>query len=342
MDKIYTAFISSTFESLRSERNQVIDTLLDFRVLPIGMEHFTVSSSGNFSELAALIDDSDFFVLLLGRYYGSCDKDGVSWTEHEYKYARKKKKPILAIICDDLISNFDKAPESLSEQEQKQVEFGKRVEFAQKMSPEFGIEKIMRQFFSGYNYSKCAGWRRIDLTDEDLAEWRRKNKAFDLDGTWYHVHLSDEDENYIRIGSLTVHQDFSPNNYKTFTMTGGVNYSIDYYDTEKSEFKKNRMKSSTFTGNYNLGDNGEISGIFKVKRQFNGSFSSFEVHKGERRGIHNFNIDVNVLTQTTTHMDGEFHDEAPSPKMGRIFMFKDESERDRFLLENREDVIEKR
>lgn len=85
MNKVYTAFISSAFESLRDERNIVINALLDMRVLPIGMEHFTASSSGEFSDIQELIDESDFFIMLMGKFYGSCDKNGISWTEREYE-----------------------------------------------------------------------------------------------------------------------------------------------------------------------------------------------------------------------------------------------------------------
>ena len=66
MKKIYSAFVSSAFTSLRDERNQVIDVLLDFDILPIGMEHFTVSTNGNFSDIQEYIDDSDSFIMLLG------------------------------------------------------------------------------------------------------------------------------------------------------------------------------------------------------------------------------------------------------------------------------------
>lgn len=47
--KMYSAFISSVYESLEDERSQVIDCLLDFNVFPICMEHFTAASNKQFS-----------------------------------------------------------------------------------------------------------------------------------------------------------------------------------------------------------------------------------------------------------------------------------------------------
>lgn len=342
MNKIYTAFISSEFESLRDERKKVIDVLLDFRILPIGMEHFTVSTSGEFSDIQALIDESDFFIMLMGKNYGSCDGEGVSWTEREYEYAVLKNKPIVVILCDELIPNLDADSSTLTEQELKQVDFSKKISFARKVSAEFNIKTIVSQFLTTYNFARCVGWSRIEnlsFSEEQLKSWREENKVYNVGGIWHHVHLSDEDDTYIRVGTVTIHQDFSPDNFTVLHMDG-VNYSVEYYDSQKAVFKENKMKSSRFVGEYQLQKNGEIFGIFNSKRAFKGEFNSLEVNKGSRRGIHDFMIDV--YDQVTNRIDGEFHDEAPSPKMGRIFMFRNIEERNSFLLENREDVIEKR
>ena len=48
MPRMYSAFISSVYESLLDERDEVIKSLLDKRVFPICMEHFTVSASERF------------------------------------------------------------------------------------------------------------------------------------------------------------------------------------------------------------------------------------------------------------------------------------------------------
>ena len=340
--KIYTAFISSAFQSLRDERKVVIDTLLDCRVMPIGMEHFTVSTNGEFSDIEDLIDDSDFFILLLGRVYGSCDGEGISWTEREYLYATKKKKPTVAIICDELAAKLRMDEAELTEDERRQVAFCKRIPFAREATDEFGIRTIVSQFFKTYNYAKCIGWTRINDINKDeeaLRLWRESHKAFDLGGMWYHVHLSEDDESYIRIGTVMIEQDFSPDKYGSLCLKG-ENFSLLYYDTAKEEFREDRMKNSRFVGEYTLKENGEIFGIFTSRRAFNGTFNSQDVNRGARRGIHDFIVDI--FEEETTRIDGEFHDEAPSPKLGRIFLFRSQRERNEFLLAQREDYIEKR
>lgn len=340
MNKVYTAFISSAFESLRDERNIVIDSLLDLRILPIGMEHFTVSTNGEFSDIEELIDESDFFIMLMGKFYGSCDRNGISWTEREYEYAMEKGKPIVVILCDELVENLNKDKSVLSEDEKRQIEFKEKISFARAVSDEFPIKKIISQFFNS-NFAKCIGWTRIEntqLTPEQLEKWRDEHKVFDLRGNWFHVHLSEDDETYIRIGTINIEQDFSPDKYKSFHMEGN-NYNIIRYDTQKGAFVENRMKSSHFVGEYTLRENGEIFGIFNSRRTFDSSFSSKEV-KRTNRGIHDFNIDV--FQKETTFIEGEFHDEAPSPKLGRIFIFRNACDRDEFLLDNRSDVIERK
>ena len=343
MNKVYTAFISSAFESLRDERNIVIDSLLDLRILPIGMEHFTVSTNGEFSDIQELIDESDFFIMLMGKCYGSCDEKGISWTEREYEYAIEKGKPAVVIRCKELVENLEKDENLLSDDEKRQIEFSKKISFgARNVSDEFPIKTIIGQFFNTHNFAKCIGWTRIEntqMTAEQLEKWRDEHRAYDLGGSWYHVHLSEDDETYIRVGTIKIEQDFSPNEYKSLHMEG-LNYNVMYYDTQKGAFSENKLKYSKFVGEYTLQDNGEIFGIFNAKRMFNGSFNSHEVNKGTTRGIHDFTFDV--FGSQTDCLEGEFHDEAPSPKFGRIFVFRNMSDRDEFLLDIRSDVIERR
>ncbi|MBQ8406462.1 MAG: DUF4062 domain-containing protein, partial [Clostridia bacterium] len=165
--KMYSAFVSSVFESLRDERSTVIDCLLDNKVFPVCMEHFTVSTSGKFSDIEEKIDDSDFFILLLGKHYGSQDDEGVSWTEREYDYAVSRKKEILVLICDELAENRKKDYASLSKDEQCQVDFANKISFARTVTDELTIPKIMRQYFSQIDFHKLVGWtRNADLLKE--------------------------------------------------------------------------------------------------------------------------------------------------------------------------------
>ncbi len=342
--KIYTAFVSSVFSNLRSERDAVIDSLLDFRILPIGMEHFTVSTNGNFSDIEELIDDADFFIMIMGAEYGSTDENGISWTEREYKYATKKGKQIIAITSADLARVKKLDDSQLTDSQRAQVRFANSVPFPREVTEEFSVKTIVMQFFSNYNFEKCTGWTRIHegISGAELDKWRNDNRIFDIGGAWYHVHLSEEDDSYIRIGTVQIRQDFSPNKFGSLTMDG-QNYSVSYYDEASGTLKENRMKSSRFVGEYTMRENGEIFGIFNAVRMFQGAFNSIDVQKGNHRGIHDMLIDLSQpMTAQTNFIEGEFHDEAPSPKMGRLFLFREQRDRDAFVIENRSDYVEKK
>lgn len=340
--KMYSAFISSVFESLRDERSVVIDCLLDNKVFPVCMEHFTVSTSGKFSDIEEKIDDSDFFILLLGRYYGSCDDEGVSWTEREYDYAVSRKKEILVLICDELLENKNKDYHSLSQDEQKQLDFASKISFARTITDELTIPKIMRQYFSQIDFQKLVGWtRNADKVkqEEIRKKWREEHKAYDISGDWYHVHLSEDDETYVRVGTLKILQNYDKDTYHTFEIEG-VNYSVKYYDENANKLSEDVLKCSRFKGEYKMSETGEVFGIFRAKRGYNGTFGDQMVGKGLRRGIHDFAIDVSG--GQVSEFDGEFHDEAPSPKQGRIFVFRKEDDRLQFLLDVRGDVLPRR
>lgn len=170
--KMYSAFISSVYDSLKDERAEAIDALLDYRVFPICMEHFTTSTNEKFKALEVLINASDFFILILGRYYGSCDSDGISVTQKEYEYASEKGKEILAIETEELtevINLSDEEIRKLPEDDKKQLKFAKSVPYRKKQSKVLPISKIIGQFFTGFNREECIGWvRATDHKNEEF------------------------------------------------------------------------------------------------------------------------------------------------------------------------------
>lgn len=98
LEKIYSVFVSSTYEDLREERAEVQKALLKAKCFPIGMELFPSTDEETWEFIKRQIDDADFYLLVIGGRYGSTDADGISFTEKEYDYAREIKKPALAFI----------------------------------------------------------------------------------------------------------------------------------------------------------------------------------------------------------------------------------------------------
>lgn len=337
--KIYSAFISSVYESLRDERNEVIDCLLDYNVFPICMEHFTAATNKQFKDIEDRIDDADFFILILGASYGSYDENGVSWTEREYLYAKKTCKPMIAIFCDELIALRNKRNDgSLSEEEQKQLEFSDKIHFARSVTDEISIRKIIAQFFSGYDFSMCDGWVRVSRFNEvALAQWRDVHKAWDLGGEWFHVHLSPEDHKYIRTGTIHITQNFTPEEFRKLEFDG-LNYSVNY-DPISGELYENKLKRTHWNGDYKVDGKGYMFGVFEAKREFTGNFGEYIVDKGIRRGIHDFSLKIKN-NYPIDFFEGEFHDEAPSPKFGVIYVFRQRENLINYLKDNFMEILE--
>lgn len=96
MDKRYQVFVSSTFEDLREERNAVIQALLELDCIPAGMEMFPASDDDQWTLIKQVIDDCDYYVIIVGGRYGSTTAEGISFTEREFDYAVDQDIPILA------------------------------------------------------------------------------------------------------------------------------------------------------------------------------------------------------------------------------------------------------
>ena len=102
MDKKYQVFVSSTFEDLKEERERVIETLLNKNCIPVGMEYFPAADDEQMTIIRQLIDECDYYVLILGGRYGSIEpKTQKSYTQLEYEYALERGIPISAFYIKD-------------------------------------------------------------------------------------------------------------------------------------------------------------------------------------------------------------------------------------------------
>lgn len=102
MDKREQVFVSSTFKDLVEARELVIQGLLEADCLPAGMEMFPASDSEKWDLIKGVIDDSDYYLLIVGGRYGSVDSvENLSYTEKEYDYAVSRNKPVIAFVHKD-------------------------------------------------------------------------------------------------------------------------------------------------------------------------------------------------------------------------------------------------
>lgn len=102
MDKRYQVFISSTYSDLKEERGKVMQTVMSLDCIPAGMEFFTAIDSEQLEFIKKIIDDCDYYILIIGGKYGSMTEDGISYTEQEYNYAVSKGIRVLAFLHENI------------------------------------------------------------------------------------------------------------------------------------------------------------------------------------------------------------------------------------------------
>ncbi len=101
MQKRYQVFLSSTFRDLELERLEVMRALLELDCFPCGMEYFPASNDDQWSFIKELIDQCDYYVVVVAGRYGSVDAAGISFTEREYRYALEREIPVLGFVHAD-------------------------------------------------------------------------------------------------------------------------------------------------------------------------------------------------------------------------------------------------
>lgn len=98
MDKRYQIFVSSTYADLKEERQHVIQALMEMDCIPAGMELFPAADEEQWEFIKRVIDDCDYYLLIIGGRYGSLTEDGISYTEKEFDYAVERGLKVVALI----------------------------------------------------------------------------------------------------------------------------------------------------------------------------------------------------------------------------------------------------
>lgn len=79
--KRFQVFVSSTYRDLADERSAIFDTLMKLDCIPAGMKSFPAFDEEQLEYIKRIIDDSDYYVLVIAGRYGSLTEDGLSFTE---------------------------------------------------------------------------------------------------------------------------------------------------------------------------------------------------------------------------------------------------------------------
>lgn len=103
-----------------------MQVIMELDCIPAGMELFPAADDDQLAFISRIIDDSDYYLLLVGGRYGSLHSSGVSFTELEYDYAVSKGIRVLAFLHE--------TPEELRDSGETGDQFEKLLEFRAKVS----------------------------------------------------------------------------------------------------------------------------------------------------------------------------------------------------------------
>lgn len=188
MEKRYQVFISSTFEDLKTERQNVLKAILELDNMPAGMELFPAIDSDAWDLIKDVIDASDYYVLVIGGRYGSLDSEGISYTEKEYDYAVSKGKPVIALLH----KNPDNLPRDKTETDPKSwgklSDFRKKVEEAHTCVYWENADELKSLLIVGLTKTlkrhPAIGWVRANLLPSDdtlkeILDLRKRNQELE-------------------------------------------------------------------------------------------------------------------------------------------------------------------
>lgn len=353
MIEMTTAFISSTGD-LVEERRKINDKLIDARVFPYAMEHFAVASIEGFEDIKILIDNSDYFFLILGCCYGTREyPGGLSWTQKEFEYCKQQlrtnKTKVYAIQLPQLTKMIEQYDETMSDEEvckldpnQSAEDIRAQIRFALSLEG----PSIMKKSVSSSDKLGEEVYRFVEMARDSgsVKGWIRGIPQKEYMGVkfgkkYYQVHLSDTDRNYLRMGTVK----FSRVHGSIMVKAEGKNYKSTF-SSEKNKFVIDKRNTTEWVGTY-LVDNHKFMGVYSATKYGDGTYANQTMKPGVREGIHTFEINLDRDEWNKYRLSGRFQDAASltNPdlgcKTGWLFIFDKEEDRLEFLKEDRPELF---
>jgi hypothetical protein len=156
--------------------------------IPAGMELFPATDEEQWEFIKKIIDDCDYYLLIIGGRYGSLSNKGISYTEKEFDYAKEKGLEIISLIH----SKPDEISLKKSEQDtvlveklnsfREKVKQDRIVKFWEKAEDLSGL--VATSLNRAIKMKPAIGWVRADLLPTENASGeilRLQSKIADLE-----------------------------------------------------------------------------------------------------------------------------------------------------------------
>jgi hypothetical protein len=174
LDKKYQVFISSTYADLQEERQEVMQALLELDCIPAGMELFPAANEDQWTLIKKVIDDCDYYLVIIAGRYGTIGPNGQSYTEMEYRYALDAGKPVIGFVHKNpgaLPANRCEAAPDARERLDRFVALVQNKMCRFWDSPADLGSQVSRSLVKLMKSHPAVGWVRSDLVpDESAAE----------------------------------------------------------------------------------------------------------------------------------------------------------------------------
>lgn len=164
-DRRYQVFVSSTYEDLRQERQEIMQALLELDCIPAGMELFPATDDDQWTLIKRVIDECDYYIVVIGGRYGSIGPKGISYTEQEYRYAVETGKPVIAFLHKApsaiAVGKSESVPESVEKLKDFRALVQKKVCKYWETPADLG-SAVSRSIVRLMNTHPMPGWIRAD------------------------------------------------------------------------------------------------------------------------------------------------------------------------------------
>ena len=137
-----SVFLSSTFADFEEERSVLMEVMPYIDIHLICAERKGDRGLRLEKSLERWIDESDMIILLIGMRYGSESESGYSWTEHEIRYALKKKKRVFAYVRKLDSKEYKMLVDRDMEKAEKLEEFVKKIRKHVPIIPRYPYDKV--------------------------------------------------------------------------------------------------------------------------------------------------------------------------------------------------------
>ena len=149
------------------------------------MELFPAADEEQLAFIKRVIDDCDYYLLIIGGRYGSVDDSGISYTEQEYDYAVSRGLWVIALLhqAPGKIPFENSEPDAPGREKlqkfRDKVSTGRLVKFWQNASELPGL--VSRNLSHAMNAHPAVGWVRADraASEQILTEINNLRKEND-------------------------------------------------------------------------------------------------------------------------------------------------------------------